>query len=264
MTTALLPKEHGAYGQISFPLLTALVVSGVSAGGALVVLAAIAGFLAHEPASVLLGLRGIRARRELGDRAVRWFAGCAAVLALAGAGAWAVFPEGARWSLLVPLVPALFLATATARGVERTAFGEIAAALAFSSAALPVTLAAGAPARIGLAVAIPFALLFASTTLAVRVVILRVRGGGDRRATAATQRAVYAIAGGGAAALVALAAANALPASVLVAAAPGLLTGAIVSANPPPPSRLRRLGWTLVTVSVLTAVLVIAAALPLA
>ena len=58
--SSLLPKEHGAYGQIAFPLATAFVVAGVSTAGLLLAAAVVAGFLAHEPAAVLLGLRGAR------------------------------------------------------------------------------------------------------------------------------------------------------------------------------------------------------------
>jgi hypothetical protein len=50
----MLPKEHGAYGQIAFPILTAFLVSGVSVAGLLIAAAVVAGFLAHEPAAILL------------------------------------------------------------------------------------------------------------------------------------------------------------------------------------------------------------------
>jgi hypothetical protein len=44
---------------------------------------------------------------------------------------------------------------------------------------------------------------------------------------------------------------------VIVASAPGLITAAIVTMRPPSPAHLRRLGWTLVAVSLLTAVIVV-------
>ena len=49
----MLPREHGAYGQLAFPLVTALVIAGVTLSGVLIAVAAIAGFLAHEPLLVL-------------------------------------------------------------------------------------------------------------------------------------------------------------------------------------------------------------------
>ncbi len=53
---AFLPKEHGAYGQLAFPLVTALAVSGTSVPAGLIALAVVACFLAHEPLLVLLGM----------------------------------------------------------------------------------------------------------------------------------------------------------------------------------------------------------------
>src|SRR6185503_6966685 len=110
----------------------------------------------------------------------------------------------------------------------------------------PVTMAAGSSMKVAFAVAIPFALLFTTTTLAVRIVILRVRGGGDPRATVAT------------AVIGAMTVTGWLPWSALFASAPGLITASIVAARPPAPARLRSLGWTLVAISTLTAVIVVA------
>lgn len=62
---SLWPKEHGAYGQAAFPLLAAFGVAGPSPAGVLLAVAVAAGFLAHEPAVILLGRRGPRARREM-------------------------------------------------------------------------------------------------------------------------------------------------------------------------------------------------------
>ena len=73
-----LPKEHGAYGQVAFPLATAFGVAGVSTDGLLLSATVIAGFLAHEPAAIVLGLRGSRAKRELGASAIVWLCCCLA------------------------------------------------------------------------------------------------------------------------------------------------------------------------------------------
>ena len=175
--SSLLPREHGAYGQIAFPLVTAFVVAGISPAGLLFAIAVIVGFLAHEPAAVVLGLRGSRAKREFGGPAMRWLAFYLAIGAAAGFGALLAIDPAARWSLAVPIVPAVLLAVETIRGRDKSVQAEIVAAVAFSAAAIPVCMAAGATATDAAAVAIPFALLFAASTLAVRVVILRVRGG---------------------------------------------------------------------------------------
>ncbi len=162
--------------------------------------------------------------------------------------------------MAVPVAPALVLAVAAARGAEKSWHGEVAAALAFSGTAIPVAMAAGATAEAAAAVAVPFALVFVASTLAVRVVILRVRRGGDLPAATATRRAVLSLAGGGAAALALVAASGLLPSSVLVAAVPGVLTAAFIATCPPAPTHLRKIGWSLVAVSVITAAIVVVTA----
>lgn len=258
--SSLWPKEHGAYGQLTFPLLTAFAVAGVSKGGLLLAAAVAAGFLAHEPGVVLLGRRGGRARRELRGRAVRWLACCLTTAAAAGIGAALAIDPAARWSMAVPLVLAFVLAIAIVRGQDKSWPGEVTAALAFSGAAVPVSLAAGASVATAAAVAIPFALLFSVSTLSVRVVVLRVRGGGDPRAASATRRAALSLAGGATAALVVATATGQLSPSILLAAIPGLLTASLVAAHPPAPTHLRTIGWSLIAASVVTAALVVVTA----
>jgi hypothetical protein len=121
-----------------------------------------------------------------------------------------------------------------------------------------VSIAGGLSPSTALTVAIPFALLFVSTTLAVRVVILRVRGGGDVEAMAATRRAALALAAGSMVLLTVASRADVVPTSMIAAAAPGLVTAGAVALRPPAPSHLRTLGWTLVAISVLTTVIVVA------
>lgn len=254
--SSLLPHEHGAYGQLIFPLMTALAVAGPSLAGAWLTLTVLCGFLAHEPAAVLLGTRGPRARRELGAAAVRWLATCALVGAVAAGAAWWLLPGEVRWSLLVPAVPALVLLGAMLRGREKSWVGEAAAALAFSSAAAPVVLAAGLPAQTALGITVPFALLFVTTTLAVRAVILRVRGGGDPRAASATRSATLLITAASAALLVVAQQTGRVPWSWLATSGPGLLTAAVLALRPPPPAQLRVVGWSLVAVTVVTTLLI--------
>jgi hypothetical protein len=252
-----LPREHGAYGQLAFPLVTAFGVAGVSAGGLLLATAVIAAFLAHEPAAVRLGQRGARAVRTHGAAAARWLWACIAIGLATGIGAVLIIEPSIRWSLAVPALPAVVLIGAMVRGREKSWYGETASALAFAGAAVPAVLAAGAPLSAAWHVAIPFALLFATTTLAVRVVILRVRGGGDPQATAATRGAVMTVSLTALLVIAGLTATRVVPVSMLIATAPGLATAIVVAARPPAATRLRALGWSLVTVSTLTAAIVL-------
>jgi hypothetical protein len=256
----MLPREHGAYGQLGFPLATALVVAGGSPAGLLIATAAIAAFLAHEPSEILLGHRGPRSLRDQGPRARVALGVCALAALAAGLGAVAALEPSAYWSLAVPLVPALLLSACTLTGREKTWYGEVTAAVAFSSVAVPIVVAGSGSMHQALTIAIPFALFSVLSTLAVRVVILRVRGGGDPVATDRTRRAVFTLSGLGVAALGALAAVSALPWTIPAAALPGVLAATIVAAFPPPPAKLKRLGWTLMGASLLTAAIVIGAA----
>jgi hypothetical protein len=254
---SLLPKEHGAYGQIAFPIVTAFGTAGVSTAGLLCAATVMAGFLAHEPCTVLLGHRGPRARRELRGPAMTWLGSCLAVGVATGFWALVTIDPTARWSVLVPVAAALALMVAIVRGREKSWHGEVAASLAFAGTAVPISMAAGAPTTAAVSVAVPFALLFVASTLAVRVVIVRVRGGGDPRAATATRRAVLAFAAVSTATLVVLTANQVFPASVLASSAPGLLVATVVALRPPAPARLRTLGWTLVAVSLVTAGMVV-------
>ena len=255
----LLPKEHGAYGQLTLPVITALSVAGVSAAGLFLTVSAVAGFLAHEPVAVLAGARGPRARRELSGAATRWLALYAVITIAAGTTALLSMDPEARWSVIVPILPAALLAIAMLSGQEQSWYGQVAAASAFAGLAVPLSIAGGTSVTTAVATTVPFALLFAASTLAVRVVILRVRGGGNPRATAATRTAVFAVAAVAVVCLGWLTTSDVLPAAAFIAATPGLMTALVIAAYPPQPTQLRRIGWTLVAVSILTAALLIAA-----
>src|SRR5262245_61819779 len=253
----MLPREHGAYGQMAFPLVTAFAVAGVTVSAFLAGLAVVAGFLAHEPALVLLGRRGVRARREQQRAAAPWLGAALATAVASGIAAIWTAPPGLRIWFALPLPPAALLIAAIARRRENRWPAEVSAALAFSLAAVPVCLAAGARPSTAFSVAIPFALLSVIGTLAVRVVILKVRGGGDPRATAITRVAVLFLALLGTAGLAWAAEVELVRWSALLAAVPGLLTAAAVALRAPSATYLRSIGWTLVAVSLLAAVTII-------
>lgn len=255
----MLPREHGVYGQLAFPLVTSLVVAGPARAALLTALAVVALFLAHEPALVLLGHRGARVRTADRQRAWWWLKGtliagtATAILALDA------MPANLRWTFLIPLVPAAWVTYVAIRGREKTSTGEAAAAVAFAAAALPICAGAGSPAT-GAAIALAFALLFVTATLAVRVIILRTRGGGDPRAVRRTRAAAFAIAGTGALLALAGASDGLVTWGAVAATLPGVLFVSALAAFPPPAARLKKVGWSLVAVSALTAVLLIVAA----
>jgi hypothetical protein len=105
--------------------------------------------------------------------------------------------------------------------------------------------------------ALVFAVNFVLATLAVRVVILKVRAGGDGAVVAATRRAVLALAGLSVAAVGMAWAYQLLPGATLLALVPGVVVATQLALRPPPPSRLRAVGWRLMATSLTTAAILI-------
>lgn len=251
--TALLPKEHGAWAQMALPLITVTAVAGPS----FISLAVLAGFLAHEPALVLLGARGPRARRAHGQRAAWWLA----TLLTAGLGAGALglarLGADARWTVLLPAVPALAIGVELWRQHPKSALSEVAAAAAVPLAAVPAALSAGAPAGSGYAVALPFLGMFVVATLAVRGVT---RAGHDTAPSGVSSMSRGPVVGLAVAAALALFAAvdrDVVPPAAALAALPGLAVSVAVVLVPPHPRHLRRVGWLLAGASVATTVVLV-------
>jgi hypothetical protein len=113
--------------------------------------------------------------------------------------------------------------------------------------------------RLAVATALPFALMFVAQTLAVRSVILRVRGGGNAAAAQTTARLALGVAAVGLAIFALLAVRGRVSWVAPSAAVPGALSAAYLALFPPPPTRLRTVGWALVSASVATALWVAAA-----
>jgi hypothetical protein len=253
-----LPREHGAYGQLAFPLLTSYLVAGVSVPALLIGLAATTAFLAHEPFLVLVGRRGARSRREQGRPAARWLAITAGAALGCGVAAMWLMPPAVRWALLLPLAPAACVAAALILDREKSATGEIAVALTFSSLAVPVSVSAGASATVGAAVAIAYGALFVTATLGVRTIVLAVRGGGDPRAASIMRGATLLF---GAAALVGVGIAvsrTPLPWPAAVAPVPGVVAAAAVALLARSARRLRTIGWLLISASLAAAAILLA------
>lgn len=176
MNKHLLPREHGAYAELGFPLLSGLVLGSPGWAAWLFVAAAVLLFLANEPLVVLLGVRGKRAGEEHAVAARRGLAVLGGLGAAAGlAGLW-LAPEGARWLALVPAAFAAGLVPVVLAKNLKTLPGEMVAGAAFSAMHLPVAAAGGAS---GVALWGPPVLWFAVTvcaTLAVHAIKSRVTG----------------------------------------------------------------------------------------
>jgi hypothetical protein len=244
---SMLPHEHGAWGQLAMPLLTALLVGGATLAAVLLTLAVVLAFVAHEPLLVLLGQRGRRAAEEEGPRARRWLVTTGALAALSGLAGVALAPLEARLALALPVVLAAAVAVLVWRRLEKTTLGEIVVAAALASAGYAVALAGGATQVVALTAALAWILSFAAATLGVQVILARARSKGARdpgRLHAALAAALVLLA-------VALAGAG-LPPALPLATLPTALFSIVVCLGRFSPKRLRQLGWALVGSSFVT------------
>jgi len=169
---SLWPREHGAYAQLGFPLVTALVAGRPTLASLALALASMAAFVAHEPLAVTIGVRGPRARRDEGARARRWLVGLGgAALALGAAGFW-LAPAARVFAVVAGAFAAVAGAILWARK-ERTRAGEIVAATALAGAAAPVAASAGVHPFWVLACWAVWSAQSAMSTLAVRAIVTR-------------------------------------------------------------------------------------------
>ncbi len=249
----MFPKEHGAYGQLLFPLGCALAIGRPGRAALLLAAAAFMVFISYEPLLILIGRRGPRAARDLRPAALRWLmlvGGLALVLGIAAIGNMS---SGERTALLVPIALAMVFGVFFAAGREHTTAGEIAAATALASISFPVALAGGASVAAAVTCAAVFAGAFAVATVAVHAVILSNRGRGRQARVAAGALAVAVVVG-----LNLLAQFGAAAPIAPLAALPLCIVAVVLAVVPPPAVKLRAVGWTLVATTVAAAVVLIA------
>lgn len=253
----MLPREHGAYGQLLFPLATVLIIGRRTPSALLLAAAAVLAFLAHEPLLVLLGRRGLRAARDDRRRALEWFAWTAIGATILGAAAFVKAPPGIAIARAASLPAALIclLAVAIYFDREHTTAGEALAAIALPSMALPVARAATVESTVALTCAAVFAAAFVAATLCVHAVIARTR----KPPAVAARIAGAAAAAGSIAALAAMAALNLVSIVAPIAVLPICLVSLIVALAAPSARRLRAIGWTLIATTLLAAALLIVA-----
>lgn len=232
----LLPREHGTYGELAFPLATALVLGSTHRGVWGLVLVAVGGYLAHEGLLVLTGGRGPRARREQRHAAVISVASFGAI-ALAGASfsLSALTPDARIGALAACGLSGVAIASALI-GREHTLPGELLAAFALPAWGVPVALQGGVPWAPALTVWAVWSLGFAAATCVVHVVIRRTKGQPVAAALAGT--VLFAVAGP----------------VVAPAAIPLSLAALILAWLPVSAKRLRHVGWAVIAASVATLV----------
>jgi YwiC-like protein len=252
----MLPREHGAYSQMALPLATSLVIAGGSPAGLFITIAVVCGFLAHEPLLVLLGGRGARALKATQPRATVWFAVTVVAMVAAGAAAVRFTPVAVRWSLLLPLVPAAWVVASAFTRQEKQASTQIAVALAFALATIPICLGAGIERATAISIAFVFASVYVTGVLCVRTIVLGKRGGGNPAASRATRRALVLIVAGSALTIGVAIAGAWMRWPSLIAALPGLATAVMLAIRRSPPP-LKTVGWSLALTSAAAALILI-------
>lgn len=239
---SLLPQEHGAWGQLTLPLLSALLLGGATTSALLLALATVLGFLAHEPWLVLLGHRGARARDLEGRRAQRALWGALAGAAATGLpGAW-LAPVQARVALLVPAMLAAAVVALVLARKERTIPGELTVVSALASSGFAVALAGGASLPVAAAATATWVLAFATSVFAVQVVLLTSAARGGRVVARRNALLVAVLYLAGSAAALAGGLGWVVPAAVSPTAGLSL----VVCLGGFSPKQLKTLGWGLV------------------
>ncbi|HHH11978.1 MAG TPA: hypothetical protein ENK23_07900 [Sorangium sp.] len=243
---SLRPKEHGAYAQLALPLITALGMGRPHLAGLALVTSALALFIAHEPLLVLLGARGLRARRQDGARAWRYVLAWSTIALGCGVGGLWLGGEAVVRASAVPLGALLVLLPVLLKHWEKTLLGEVLAGVALAAAAVPVAVAGGVPIATAMVIWGAWTAAFCVTTSAVRWVISSFKHGrGARGGLLLATVATGAIAG------------LSLESQVALAMVPMLLVSWYLIARPPHPRKLRRVGWSLVASTLLAAALAV-------
>jgi hypothetical protein len=246
---SLLPREHGAYAGIAFPLITALALGAPTAVQLLWIAGCVAVFLAHEPLLIMLGERGRRSHTALGVRARKAVYIFVALAVAAGGLGWWLAPSAARVALILPLALGGLLPRLILTHRERSLPGELLACLTLSSVVIPIALAGGATPRAAIIAGAVWCAVSALATLTVRATIARAKQTVNHR------RLTYATIAFSAAALLAsffLTRANVLPVLAAAAILPVVLLAVAFSIVHVHPRHLRAMGWSLVGSNVFT------------
>jgi len=249
------PREHGAYAELGFPILTALLLGRPTTPAMAFAVAALAGFLAHEPMVILRGGRGVRRAELLGRAARRRIAGLVAMGLAIGAVGVITAPAGARWALGAPVSGVALLVPAVMRGQEKTLFAELIMAATLASMMLPIGLAAGLTWPVVTVVGGVWLAAFAVATVLVHAV-----KAWQRTPTARVIGAAASLLAGAVASIAVFAAAlGFVPPLIGLALVPTPVVALATAALRVHPRQLRRVGWAVVAANATTLALLLAA-----
>jgi hypothetical protein len=255
----MIPREHGAYAELLFPMATVFLGGSPSGSTWLLAIGATACFFANEPLLVLFGQRGSRTKREDGDRAKRALLIFLLVAVGAGIAGLLLAPRSAQISVGLPLLLGLALVMIAIQGLERSMFGEALAAGALASVAVPLGLSAGLDPTATLAVAMIWLVTSLLGTSVVRLTVTRTKAKTDEDWRRVRLKRLLLIL----VCLVIIAVGVAAPFAsrvglwVLAAAVPVSLVVLVMVALEPTARRLRLMGWSLVAANLCSLIAVV-------
>lgn len=242
-----LPREHGAYGQLGFPLLSAWLAGHADGKAAALTIIFLAGFWLHEPWLLWLGRRGSRARQQAGAR-TGWLIGALSAVALGGwVWIWFGSNAGLRMAMCLPAGLGLAVLGLAMRGYERRLWGEVLATAALVSCSMPVALAAGVPPGPALLMSLLWTCVLVSAVFAVRGLISRAKYQDPKPA----MMSLLLPCGAGLAGLLATRHGMA-DGPFMLPLLPICILNLFLFIYPVSPRHLRKLGWAYVGVSLLT------------
>lgn len=242
----LYPKEHGAYAILGIPLAAALVIGGTSAVAVLTAVAAIAGFVAHEPLMVSLGRRGHRAQVATPHAKRRL---TALALVAAGSGGLAFYwasPE-VRLALVVCLLFAGLGCGMSIANRHRTLAAQLIDIMSLTVPGSVILLAGGVPLGLAFRFWLAWVIGRIATTTAVHSTIAGQKASAQGRVPRINEVLVAASIACGAVGI-------ALGQNEWIAIAPLLGAAVYMRCRPPLRSRMRQIGWILLVVNGVSAV----------
>ena len=231
------PKEHGAYAILGIPLVAALFVGNINAVVVLILSAAITGFMAHEPLMIALGRRGRRALLAAPHASSRMSLLIVIFLCSGGMAFWWASAD-VRLALMACLLLAGIGFLLSAAGLQRTLPVQV---LDMASLTLPssaMLLAGGIDQHLIIRLTAAWMMGRIATTTAVRSAIAKLKTSHQGKIAAGT---VAILSGFGA----------------FIMIIPMLAAAIWIRFLPTRLIQLRRIGWILLGVNVMSAILMI-------
>lgn len=247
--SSLLPREHGAYAQLAFPLATGLVVSHADAISCLFGLSASSWFLLHEPVAVLTGHRGRRSLDAFARGARRRGILLGVVGILSGIAAFVLAPPAGRMAALVPLGLASMMLPVVVHGGQKTPGGELLAIAAFAALVLPMDVSGGGSWQDAWVAGVTWFASFGLGTMVVHAIKVRHKRL-ERGRWVLWATPVLGLGVGGGAVVLALSGPWGITRGLAVL--PAVVAVLIVHALKVHPRRLTRVGWMLVGANMVT------------